>query len=90
MAHRLPGLQPVLAVDPLAVTRSSPLRMTRWMWEKLRPGKPRFQEAVDPHAGFVRRHRDGLHRGGGGKRRMIGRGFAGLGLHGLRPRRPVP
>ena len=47
----------------LPFTRNSPLRMMRWMWLNDRPGKPRLEEAVDPHAGFVRRDRDGLHAG---------------------------
>ena len=47
----------------LPLTRSSPFRMTRWIWEKAQARKPRFQEAVHPHAGFVGRNGDRLDAG---------------------------
>ena len=55
----------------LPLTRTSPLRMTRWMWEKLKPRKPRLEKAVDPHAGFVGRDRNILHAGRQRSRRNL-------------------
>ena len=64
MRTACPACSRSLAVARLPFTRSSPLRMMRWMWENDRPGKPRLQEAVDAHAGFVGGDRHGLHAGG--------------------------
>ena len=37
-AHRLPGLEPAFGCVRLPFTRTSPLRMMRWMWLNDRPG----------------------------------------------------
>ena len=66
----------------LPSTRSSPLRTMRWIWVKESPGNFRLQKAVDPHAGFVRRHRHGLHAGHRHRLRRLGRLAAGRGFGG--------
>ena len=45
----------------LPFTRTSPLRMMRWMWLNDRPGIARLEEAVEPHAVLVGADGDGLH-----------------------------
>src|SRR5262249_60239598 len=73
-APRLPGLQPVLAVDAAAVHPQLAFADDALDVREAQAGKARLEEAVDPHAGFVGRHRDGLHRAGGreiGLRRLI-------------------
>ncbi len=58
----------------LPLTRTSPLRITRWMWLKDKPGKPRLEKTVDAHAVLVRRDHDILHAGGAEARRRRWRG----------------
>jgi len=45
----------------LPLTRSSPLRTMRWMWENDRPGKRASRKAIDPHIVLVRGHDHGLN-----------------------------
>ena len=80
----------------LPFTRTSPLRMMRWMWLNDRPGKRASKKRSTPHAGFVGRDGDGLHAGGEGVAAaaagprldvMRGRAAGRLGCAGLRPAR---
>src|SRR5262249_43998296 len=80
-AHGLPGLQPVfrlraLAVDPYLALTNDALDVG-----KAQARKPRLEEAVDPHAGFVGSNGHVLHAGWrcrffsrSGARRWDGRG----------------
>ena len=54
----------------LPLTRSSPLRTMRWMWENDRPGKARLEKAVDAHVVLVGGDDDGLNLGR--QRRRLG------------------
>ena len=60
-AHGLPRLQPVLRLGALAVDAHLAFADDALDVGKTQAGKTRFEEAVDPHAGFVRRNGDVLH-----------------------------
>src|SRR5262249_36253010 len=62
-AHRLACLQPILAVDPLAVDAQLAFADHALDVGERQRRKPRFQKAVDPHSGFIGRDGDGLDLG---------------------------
>ena len=49
----LAGLEPVLGVDALAVHPHFAFAHDALDVAERQPGKPRLEEAIDPHAGFV-------------------------------------
>ncbi len=74
-AHRLPCFEAALGLGAFAVTRTSPLRIMRWIWLNDRPGNRASKKRVDAHAVFVGGHRDVLHAGGIIRRLQIGLGL---------------
>ena len=63
-AHRLTRRQPILAVDPLAVDAQFAFADHALDAGERQRRKFCLEKAVDPHAGFVRRDRDGVRPGG--------------------------
>ena len=63
-AHVLPRRQPVLRLDALAVHAQLAFADDALDVGERKPGKPRLEETIDAHAGFIAANRDGLHAGG--------------------------
>src|SRR5262249_12706746 len=59
--HRLPSLQSILRTGALAVHSHLAFPDDALDVGEGEPGEPRLEEAVEPHAGFVRRDGNGLH-----------------------------
>jgi hypothetical protein len=67
-AHRLPGCKPILRLDPPAVHPQLAFADDALDMGERKPGKSCFEKAVDPHAGFIRRHGRCLNPGRRGLR----------------------
>ena len=81
-AHRLPGLEPLFGLRALAVHAQFALSNDALDMGEGEPRKPRLDEAIDAHAGFVRCYLGGLYAGRG--RRALADGRAAAPLRGNR------
>ena len=70
-AHRLPGLQPVLRLGALAIDAQLAFTDDALDVGEAQSRKPRFQKAVDAHAGFVWGDGGVLHAGRHRSRRIF-------------------